>query len=338
MRPIEIFALSFFGKLSVEQIERIISDSLSIDEILSANFMEGYEKFKAHYDEDFLNDQQRRAQEIGARIIDFWSEEYPELLRQSISPPAVLFCLGNTQLLKKNCVAVVGTRRATNYGKLVTKKIVPDLARSGLVIVSGMAFGIDSIAHQIAIESDGGTIAVLGTGVDVCYPASNRKLYEKIIEDGCIVSEYPLGTKAAKHNFPARNRIIAGLCRATIVTEAPVESGALITARIAAEMGRDVFAVPGDIDRQTSQGCNWLLKMGAIPLTDSSQILEYYGISSSKQEKQDDFLQIFSQGPLLAEQIAEKLDLELSEVLSKLTEYELNGLIMKFPSGHYNKV
>lgn len=338
MRPIEIFALSFFGKLSVEQIEHIISDSLSIDEILSANFMEGYEKFKAHYDEDFLNDQQRRAQEIGARIIDFWSEEYPELLRQSISPPAVLFCLGNTQLLKKNCVAVVGTRRATNYGKLVTKKIVPDLARSGLVIVSGMAFGIDSIAHQIAIESDGGTIAVLGTGVDVCYPASNRKLYEKIIEDGCIVSEYPLGTKAAKHNFPARNRIIAGLCRATIVTEAPVESGALITARIAAEMGRDVFAVPGDIDRQTSQGCNWLLKMGAIPLTDSSQILEYYGISSSKQEKQDDFLQIFSQGPLLAEQIAEKLDLELSEVLSKLTEYELNGLIMKFPSGHYNKV
>ncbi|MGB9821012.1 MAG: DNA-processing protein DprA [Pseudothermotoga sp.] len=338
MRPIEIFALSFFGKLTVEQIERIISDSLSIDEILSANFMESYEKFKAHYDEDFLNDQQRRAQEIGARIIDFWSEEYPELLRQSISPPAVLFCLGNTQLLKKNCVAVVGTRRATNYGKLVTKKIVPDLARSGLVIVSGMAFGIDSIAHQIAIESDGGTIAVLGTGIDVCYPASNRKLYEKIIEDGCIVSEYPLGTKAAKHNFPARNRIIAGLCRATIVTEAPVESGALITARMAAEMGRDVFAVPGDIDRQTSQGCNWLLKMGAIPLTDSSQILEYYGISPSKQEKQDDFLQVFSQGPLLAEQIAEKLDLELSEVLSRLTEYELNGLIMKFPSGHYNKV
>ncbi|HEY8541133.1 MAG TPA: DNA-processing protein DprA [Pseudothermotoga sp.] len=338
MKPIEIFALSYFGRFSIEELERIVSRFDSIEEILKADFMDGFERFKAHYDEKFMNDQERRAKEIGTEIISFWDEDYPELLRQTISPPAVLFCLGNKKLLNEKCVAVVGTRRITNYGKLVTKKIVPELVRADLVIVSGMAFGVDSLAHQISIENNGKTIAVLGTGVDVCYPASNRRLYERIVENGCIVSEYPFGTKAAKQNFPARNRIIAGLCRATIVIEAPMDSGALITARMSAEIGRDVFAVPADIDKKMSEGCNWLLKMGAIPLTDSTQILEYYGITFVKDEKQDDFLKIFDEGPLLAEEIVNKLNLGLSEVLSKLTEYELKGLVMKFPTGHYNRV
>lgn len=338
MKPIEIFALSYFGRFSIEELERIISRFDSIEEILKADFMDGFERFKAHYDEKFMNDQERRAKEIGAEIISFWDEDYPELLRQTISPPVVLFCLGNKKLLNEKCVAVVGTRRITDYGKLVTKKIVPELVRADLVIVSGMAFGVDSLAHQISIENNGKTIAVLGTGVDVCYPASNKRLYERIVENGCIVSEYPFGTKAAKQNFPARNRIIAGLCRATIVIEAPIDSGALITARVSAEIGRDVFAVPADIDKKMSEGCNWLLKMGAIPLTDSTQILEYYGITFVKDEKQDDFLKIFDEGPLLAEEIVNKLNLRLSEVLSKLTEYELKGLVMKFPTGHYNRV
>ncbi len=338
MNPIEIFALSFFGKLSIEQIEQAILKFSRVDEILKADFIQGYERFKAHYDEKFLFDQEKRAEKIGAKIVDFWSKDYPELLRQSISPPAVLFCLGDVSLLNRTCTAVVGTRRATGYGKLVVKKIVPDMVHADLVIVSGMAFGIDSLAHQSAIENNGKTVAVLGTGVDVCYPSSNKRLYGEIRENGCIVSEYPFGTKAAKQNFPARNRIIAGLCRATVVVEAPLDSGAMITARLAAEMGRDVFAVPADIDREMSQGCNWLLKMGAIPLTDSSQILEYYGIKSTKNQEQDDFLKIFNQGPLLAEQVADKMNLELSQVLSKLTEYELKGLIMKLPTGHYNRV
>lgn len=338
MRPIEIFALSFFGKFSIEELEHIILNYRSINDILKTDFMNGYEKFKAHYDEEFLKDQERKIKEIDAKVIDFWSKDYPQLLRQSITPPVVLFCIGDVKLLNKNCVGVVGTRRMTNYGKLVTKKVVTDLVHADLVIVSGMAFGVDSLAHEIAVENNGRTIAVLGTGVDVCYPASNKRLYEKIIETGCIVSEYPLGTKAAKQNFPTRNRIIAGLCRATIVTEAPMDSGALITARIAAEIGRDVFAVPADIDRKMSEGCNWLLKMGAIPLTDSSQILEYYGITCTKVKKQDEFLKIFDEGPLLAEQIAERMNMDLSEVLSKLTEYELDGVIMKFPTGHYNKI
>lgn len=338
MKPIEIFALSFFGKFSIDEIEYIASNFDSIDDVLKANFMDGYERFKTHYDEDFLEDQERKVEETGAKIIDFWNQDYPQLLKESIAPPAVLFCIGNVKLLNKNCIAIVGTRRVTNYGKLVTKKFVPDLVHASLVVVSGMAFGVDSLAHELAIENGGETIAVLGTGADVCYPASNKRLYAKIIESGCVVSEYPLGTKAAKQNFPARNRIIAGLCKATLVMEAPIDSGALITARMAAEMGRDVFAVPGDIDRKMSEGCNWLLKMGATPLTSPSQVLEYYGIASKEDQKEDDFLKIFDGGPLLAEQISEKLNLDLSEVLSRLTEYELNGMVMKFPTGHYNRV
>lgn len=338
MKPIEIFALSFFGKFSIDELEYITLNFNSIDDVLKTTFTDGFERFKAHYDENFLMDQERRVEEAGAKIVDFWDPDYPQLLKESVAPPAVLFCIGDVKLLNKECIAVVGTRRVTSYGKLVTKRIVPDLVHANLVIVSGMAFGVDSLAHELAIENGGETIAVLGTGVDVCYPTSNKKLYEKIIENGCVVSEYPLGTKAAKQNFPARNRIVSGLCRATIVVEAPIDSGALITARMAAEMGRDVFAVPADIDRKMSEGCNWLLKMGATPLTSSSQVLEYYGVSSKKEEEQDDFLKIFDGGPVLAEQIAEKLKIGLSEVLSKLTEYELNGVVVKLPTGHYNRV
>ncbi|MEJ5228935.1 MAG: DNA-processing protein DprA, partial [Pseudothermotoga sp.] len=300
--------------------------------------MEFNERFKARYDEKFVEEQKKKVEQLGVKLITFWDENYPKLLRNSVAPPAVLFCLGDINLLNENCVAVVGTRRATSYGKVVTKRIVTDLAKAGLVVVSGMALGVDSEAHRAVLENDGKTIAVLGTGVDVCYPSSNRLIYQEILKKGCVVSEYPLGTKAAKQNFPARNRIIAGICRATIVTEAPIDSGALITARMAAEIGRDVFAVPGDIDRIMSEGCNWLLKMGAIPLTDSSQILEYYGVNLRKSQPEDEFLKVFTDGPLLAEEIAERLKVDLSEVLSKLTEYELSGSVVKLPTGHYNKL
>ncbi len=338
MLPIEIFALSYFGRFSLEEIENLTKSYGSISELLESEFMGFNERFKARYDEKFVEEQERKVEQLGVKLVTFWDEDYPKLLRSSIAPPAVLFCLGDIKLLNENCVAVVGTRRLTSYGKVVTKRIVTDLVKANLVVVSGMALGVDSEVHRAVLENDGKTVAVLGTGVDVCYPSSNRLIYERILRNGCVVSEYPLGTKAAKQNFPARNRIIAGICRATIVTEAPVDSGALITARMAAEIGRDVFAVPGDIDRVMSEGCNWLLKMGAIPLTDSSQILEYYGVNLRKDQTRDEFLQLFTDGPLLAEEIAERLKMDLSQVLSKLTEYELSGSVVKLPSGHYNKL
>jgi len=338
MLPIEIFALSYFGKFSLEEIENLTKSHSSISELLKSEFMGFNERFKAHYDENFVEEQKRKVKQLDVKLVTFWDEDYPKLLRNSIAPPAVLFCLGDIDLLNENCVAVVGTRKITSYGKVVTKRIVTDLVKAGLVVVSGMALGVDSEVHRTVLENDGKTVAVLGTGVDVCYPSSNRQIYERILRSGCVISEYPLGTKAAKQNFPARNRIIAGVCRATIVTEAPIDSGALITARMAAEMGRDVFAVPGDIDRVMSEGCNWLLKMGAIPLTDSSQILEYYGVNLRKDQTRDEFLQLFTDGPLLAEEIAERLKMDLSQVLSKLTEYELSGSVVKLPTGHYNKL
>ncbi|WP_028843491.1 DNA-processing protein DprA [Pseudothermotoga elfii] len=339
MHPIEIFALSYFGKFSIEEIQKIKETYNSVSEILKSDFFQGNERFKAHYDEGFIQQQLKKIENFNVKLVDFWSEDYPELLKWTHSPPAVLFCLGNIQFLEDSrTVAVVGTRKATGYGIDVTKKMVTDLSRAGFVTVSGMAFGIDSSAHSTALNVGGKTVAVLGTGVDVCYPVSNKDIYEAILKNGCLVSEYPLGTKAAKQNFPARNRIIAGLCRATVVVEAPLNSGALITAKIAAEIGRDVFSVPGDINRKTSEGCNWLIKMGATPLTHVDQIFEYYGVEFKKEELSDNFISLFDSGPLLAEEVAERLKMDLSEVLSKLTEYELRGMISKTQSGHYNRV
>ncbi|AEH51346.1 DNA-processing protein DprA [Pseudothermotoga thermarum] len=335
MQPIEIFALSHFGKFKVEEIESIKGKTLK--DILESDFLQGNEKFKARYDEKFLLDQKRKIEEHGVKLIDYWHEDYPKLLRETFSPPPVLFCLGNVKLLNERCISVVGTRKPTSYGKAVVKKIVSQLVQADFVIVSGLAFGIDAFAHETALELGGKTVAVLGTGVDICYPSSNRRIYEKIVQTGCLISEFPMGTKPAKYQFPMRNRIIAGLSRATIVVEAPLESGALITARQAAEMGREVFAVPGDIDRKSSEGCNWLIKMGAIPLTDCQQIFDLYGIKGEVEKTKDDFLEIFKDGPMQVEEIAEKVGLSVSEVLVKLTEYELSGKIVKTFDGRYYK-
>ncbi|WP_448534784.1 DNA-processing protein DprA, partial [Pseudothermotoga sp.] len=260
----------------------------------------------------------------------------PPLLRESSSPPAVLFCLGDEKLLKEESVSIVGTRRMTSYGKKVAHEVAFASAKSGLVVVSGLAFGIDSCAHSAALEASGKTIAVLGTGVDVPYPSSNRNLYERIVQEGCVVSEFAMQTKAMKQNFPVRNRIIAGLSKATVVIEAPKDSGALITARFAVEMGRDVFAVPGDIDKASSEGCNWLLRMGAIALTHPSELLEYYGLSNEPKQEQDEILNIFANGPLMFDEIVNMLNLDPADALVKLTEYELNGKLIKLEDGRYH--
>ncbi len=335
MDQIEIFALNYFGRLKIEDIQ-VLKDK-SIKELLDSSFMETDERLKARYDEKFVAEQRERVRKLGVRVIDYWSEDYPPLLRESLSPPVVLFCLGDIRLLRDRCVSVVGTRKATSYGKAVVKKLTSQLVEAGFVIVSGLAFGIDALAHEVALKMGGKTVAILGTGVDVCYPSSNRRIYDQILQKGCVVSEFPMGTKPAKHQFPMRNRIIAGLSRATIVIEAPMGSGALITAQQAAEIGREVFAVPGDIDRKTSEGCNWLIKMGATPLLDCEQVLELYGLSKQTVKEEDDFLKIFDEGPLQVEELSLKTGLSLPEVLAKLTEYELAGKIVKMSDGSYHK-
>lgn len=203
--------------------------------------------------------------------------EYPKLLKEISDPPIIIYIRGDLTRLKKikNSVAIVGTRKMTFYGKIATEKIVTGLVDGGFTIVSGMAEGIDTIAHKTAIRGQGSTIAVLGNGIDIIYPASNYDLYWQIVkESGLILSEYPPGLRPSRSSFPLRNRIIAGFAKAVVVVEGKVTSGALITAKYALEAGREVFAVPGPINYPTSEGTTYLIKHGASIATMASDIFE----------------------------------------------------------------
>jgi DNA processing protein len=213
---------------------------------------------------------------VGAKALTWGSDDYPERLREVDDSPPVLYTLGDFAPSDSWAVAVVGTRRATHYGREVTPRLVSALAEAGVTIVSGLAIGVDSEAHRAALDAGGRTIAVLGSGVDVIYPPENRGLARRIIDEGrgAVVSEFPLGTKPEAPNFPSRNRIISGLSLGVLVIEAGERSGALITVTFALEQGRDVFAVPGPITSRMSDGPNRLLKQGAKCVTSAADILE----------------------------------------------------------------
>lgn len=211
---------------------------------------------------------------LGGTILPFDAPEYPEMLREIPDPPVVLHALGDIRLAKSSCVAVVGSRSATSYGRRVAYAFAETLGAHSLTVVSGLALGIDSEAHWGALKGGGNTIAVLGCGLDVVYPRQNRNLYQEICGRGLLLSEYPLGTQPDGFRFPARNRIIAGLSRGIIVVEAARKSGSLITAQMALDFGREVFAVPGQVDSYKSEGTHWLLKQGAQLVTSGAEIVE----------------------------------------------------------------
>ena len=212
--------------------------------------------------------------------ISIKNNKYPNQLKNIYDPPAKLYVLGNRFILNQRNFAIVGSRKATQYGKKIAMQISKELAENGLNVVSGLAIGIDSYAHLgcLQVKDAGKTIAVLGSGLDGIYPKENRKLAEQIINSGgCIISEYPIGSKIEKNNFPQRNRIISGLSEGILVVEASQKSGALITAEFGAEQGKEVFAVPGDINKEQSEGCNLLIKDGANVVTSSQDIIDIIG-------------------------------------------------------------
>ena len=201
------------------------------------------------------------------------SKEYPEKLKNIYDPPRKIYLIGNKSLLYQKGIAIVGARDATQYGKKIAYNLAKELSEQNIVIISGLAIGIDSYAHKGSLEK--GTIAVLGSGIDNIYPKENLELAREIIKNkGCIISEYPLGTKPERLHFPQRNRIISGLSDGVVVIEASKKSGALITAEFALEQGKEIFAVPGDINKKQSEGTNQLIKDGAILLTSATDILE----------------------------------------------------------------
>lgn len=225
---------------------------------------------------DWIEERLELYRRKGIQAITPFDAEYPILMKETVRPPWVLYALGDSRLLSTLSVALVGTRLPTAYGRKIAATLAEELGGRGIAIVSGLARGIDSVCHEAALKTGGSTIAVLGTAIDIPYPPENASLYRAITEHGLIVSEYPLGTPGHPGMFPQRNRIIAGISRGTVVVEADARSGALITADLALEANRDVFAVPGPITSPKSRGTLALLKQGAKIVTEAQDIWEEY--------------------------------------------------------------
>jgi len=212
---------------------------------------------------------------MSIQILTIKDKNYPELLKKIYDPPSKLYVSGELKKEEKYPLAIVGTRRISNYGQQTTRLFAEALAEAGITIISGLALGVDGLAHRIALEKKARTIAVLGSGLNIIYPSAHQKLAQEIlVSGGAVISEYSPNTSPTKKTFPARNRIVSGLSLGVLVIEAPRKSGALITARTAIEQGREVFVVPGRINDLNSEGCNYLIKMGAHLVTSPEEIIE----------------------------------------------------------------
>lgn len=280
----------------------------------------------------------QQAQRAGIQVLTWDDSEYPANLRQMDLSPPVLYVRGRIDAIDDLAVALVGTRRASVYGREVTHTLAAELARGGVTVVSGLALGIDTIAHRAALDNGGRTLAVLGSGVDQIYPLQNRQLALDIMNCGALISDYPLGTKPEANNFPPRNRIISGLSRAVAIIEAGVQSGALITANYAAEQGRDLYAVPGSILHPGSAGCNELIRQGAIPLLSPNDLLEQLNVSQFTRQQQvrttipanpqeTALLAFLSSEPQHIDDIVRSSGIPFPAVSSLLAIMELKGLI-----------
>lgn len=268
-------------------------------------------------------------------------EAYPELLRYSPCNPRAIFVREHLKTFK-HAVAIVGSRRATAYGKAIAEELAADLARANVAVVSGGARGIDSAAHRGALDAGGLTFAVLGCGVDRAYPPENKHLFDEIASTGAIISEYPPGTIPFPQNFPARNRIVAGMCQATVVVEANVKSGALITADFALEYGRDVFAVPGYSKNETSRGANKLIKQGAFLVESAEDILEVLGVEPAAQQapefltaEERQLLEVIGWETKRLDEIIRDTGDNLGSISTLLLGLEISGYIKKDISGSY---
>ena len=287
-----------------------------------------------------------RVARLGVTVLTWDSPDYPSLLMNIPDPPPVLYVKGELLPHDEWALAVVGTRRATVYGREATRTLVSGLAPGGVTIVSGLAYGIDTHAHQIALDTGGRTVAVLGSGLDIIYPAQNRKLAQRIVESGAVVSEYPLGTKPEGGNFPRRNRIISGLSLGVLVVEGSKSSGAMITADYAAEQGREIFAVPGNILSRNSAGPNQLIQQGAKLVTRIGDVLEELNLTMVAEhseareiipdnETEAVLLSHLSLEPVHVDELGRVAGLPINEVASTLTFMELKGKVRQVGGMNY---
>ncbi|MCP2520077.1 DNA-processing protein DprA [SCandidatus Aminicenantes bacterium Aminicenantia_JdfR_composite] len=287
-------------------------------------------------------------------VITIGDEEYPDLLKEIYDPPIVIYCYGKKEVLNQPCIAIVGTRKPTPYGRAVAEKISSELAERGLVIVSGLARGIDSCAHRASLNVGGNTIAVLGSGIDYVYPKENISLFKKIADSGAIITEFPLGSPPHSFHFPIRNRIISGISLAVVVVEAAKRSGSLITARLALEQNREVMAVPGNVTSEYSYGANWLIKNGAKPVTSWEDIVEELPaplkeeILLKEKEKKREIIKLSPEEERVLnvlkpdekihiDVLSQKTDFSISELLSILLNLELKDMVIQHPGKYFQR-
>jgi len=286
------------------------------------------------------------AQQPGQHIVTLGDADYPASLLEIPDPPTLLYVRGNPALLARRGLAIVGSRNATPQGMQTAEAFARTLAGKGLAIVSGLALGIDAAAHRGALAAGGDTVAVIGTGADRLYPARNRELALAIAEHGAIVSEFPLGTPAVAANFPRRNRIISGLACGVLVVEAAPESGSLITARLAGEQGREVFAIPGSIHSPVARGCHKLIRQGAKLVETAADILEELGseaapdteTDASTNDGSDPVLAALGHGPCPLDDLVERTGLPADRLLGELLTLELAGRIATLPGNRYQRL
>ncbi len=293
-----------------------------------------------------LDDEMEKLNRYGIKVLTCHDPDYPSRLKEIYDYPPLLYVRGSLIPEDEWCLAIVGTRRATVYGKQVTEELVTDLAQSKITIVSGLAKGIDTIAHQSALAAGGRSIAVFGCGLDVVYPAENTTLARNVMQQGALLSEYPLGTKPKAENFPRRNRIMSGMCLGVLVVEAGETSGAIITANLALEQNREVFAIPGSVLSPASKGTNHLIQEGAKLVRDYTDILEELNLTAvtyqiemkeiiPASETESLLLKQLGAEPIHIDEVCRNSGLPASTISSTLTMMELKGLVKQVETMNY---
>ncbi|RPI03703.1 MAG: DNA-protecting protein DprA [Calditrichaeota bacterium] len=352
INPFELIRLCSISGIGSQRIRNLLRRFHSPEAVFRASVrelveVEGIDKtlaggIKRGGDLHFVKEQEQLLKRGSAQIITFWDAAYPFLLKKICDPPIVLYLRGRSDLLMDPGIAVVGTRAPTSYGKWMTEHLTRELAAFHLVITSGLARGIDTITHQTAVNGGWRTIAVLGSGVDHIYPEENNRLAEKITESGALVSEFPMGSKPDAAHFPRRNRIISGMTLGVLVVEAGKKSGALITSDFALEQGREVFAVPGNVNNPKSCGCNTLIQQGAKLVMKVEDILEEFPqlCRLSQEQKKSNFPDGLSEKETLVynhlsfepqhiDRITLETGLSVAETLSVLLNLELKNLVFQ---------
>jgi DNA processing protein len=353
--------------IGIGRIKNLLAKFHSTEKVLSANLKELMEveglslnlgqriqRINDHRSEveDILNYELENLYKINGSLITLWDNEYPALLRKIYDPPVLIYTRGKFQDLDDYSIAVVGTRQPTNYGKIQTEKIVSDLANQKITIVSGMARGIDSVAHRTALKNKSRTIAVLGSGLNVVYPPENKKLYDEIFESGVVITEYSIDTKTDAGNFPKRNRIISGLSLGCVVIETGITGGAMQTAALALDQGREVFAIPGNLGVKQSEGTNLLIQKGEAELIRSAEDilfeleLKLKPVIGKNIPKPDIELNLFEEQilshlnnePLQIDTLASKANLSTSDCLVHLLSLEFKGVVRQLPGKTFIKI